>query len=141
MKDLLIGIDGIWKKEIYNKVKETIFLLIDKKSISIDRADEILLFTKSYIVKIQNAKMAKEFYIFLWNKFNELKIVSNLFLNKEEEMNEKILNWIMYIFMDKWELELVEKIQKSINNNICSIEDVIKKYPVEYRIVFKNITN
>jgi len=73
MNDLGVKLNPITKLRLFHEVKKVIFAQMDNDKITPERAEEILGYVKKYVVDIENPEKAKQFYLHLGEKFNELR--------------------------------------------------------------------
>lgn len=136
MSNLELTINPITKLRIYQEAKKIIFPLMDDDKITPERADEILWYVKTNVVKVETPQVAKEFYEYLSKKFSELKTLKYKFDTETEEKAENIIKSLIDNLMNKWdfdfavqiieemkwikwkdeEIKYIEKLKKSIPN-------------------------
>lgn len=139
MEDLWVKLNPITKLKLFRTVKEVIFSQMDKDKITPERADEILGYTKKYVVDIRIPKVAKQFYIHLGERFPELVGIKNKFKMEGEEKIDKIFSLLIDEFMENENIdlanEIMEQMDESKDQNLF-IEKLKEKYPIEFNKVF-----
>ncbi len=140
MEDLGIKLNPITKLRLFREAKFVIFSNIDNWVIKPERAEEILLYIKKYIYKIEKPDLAKKFYIHLWEKFKELKIVSKKFEMEEKEKIEDLVSLFLEEVMEKWNIDLASELMaqmKELWDDEVFIWKLKKNYPIEFSNVLK----
>lgn len=142
MEDLAIKLNPITKLEIYTECKNIIFAKMNNDIITPEKADEILSFVKENVVKISNPKQAKEFYVYIANKFIELQEIKVKFNIEEDEKISDLIILIVDEFMEEWNIDLAWEIMeeiKKINNNEITLNKLETKYPIQFKKAFKKL--
>lgn len=131
------------KNRIWNEVKAIVFQKMDKDIITPDRADEILHYVKKYATDIETPDLAKQFYLFLGEKFIELKELELKFHMEEEEYLEKKVTLLVEYFMNHDNVDLAQSIlhRSEISGSLFEFIKILElEYPLELSMITKNIS-
>jgi len=143
MEDLGIKLNPITKLRLFREVKKVIFAQMDSDKITPERAEEILDYVKKYVVDIETPEKAKQFYLHLGEKFEELKGVKHKFEIEEEEKIDQVFSLLLDEFMEKGNIdlagEIMEQINKSQNQQNC-LEKLKQNYPIKFQKALEKIS-
>jgi hypothetical protein len=143
MEDLGIKLNPITKLRLFREVKKVIHSMMDKKEILLDRAEEIMNYVKKYIKNINSPKKAKQFYLHLGEKFEELKGVKHKFEIEEEEKIDQVFSLLLDEFMEKGNMDLASEIMEQMNeseNTQLYLEKLKQNYPIEFQKALEKIS-
>lgn len=142
MKDLGIKLNPITKLRIFREVKKIIFTKMDSDKITPERAEEILDYVKKYVVDIETPERAKQFYLHLGEKFDELKEIKQKFEIEEEEKIDQVFSLLIDEFMEKGNMDLASEIMEQMNevkNGKIYLEKLKTNHPIEFQKALKKI--
>ncbi|MBF0550646.1 MAG: hypothetical protein HQK60_08925 [Deltaproteobacteria bacterium] len=141
MEDLGIKLNPLTKLEIYKACKDTVFAQMDGNIITPERADEILGYVKEQVAKIESPEQAKDFYIYIANKFGELKGVEIKFNMEEEEKIDIVISRIIDEFIGEGNIDLAGEIMEQLNksNNEIIIEKLKTGYPIQFKMALEKL--
>lgn len=143
MEDLGIKLNPITKLRLFREVKKVIFSQMDNDVIIPERAEEVLDYVKKYVVNINTPEKAKQFYIHLGEKFDELKGVKHKFEIEEEEKIDQIFSLLLDEFMEKGNMDLASEIMEQMNeakNSQIYLEKLKTNYPIEFQKALEKIS-
>ena len=136
MKDLGIKLHPITKRRIFYEAKKIIFAQMDSDKITPKRAEEILDYVKKYIIDIESPENAKQFYLYLGEKFSELKEIKQKFEIEEKEKIDQFFSLIIDEFMKKGNMDLASELMEQMNESKYAqiyLEKLKINYPIEFQ--------
>ena len=142
--DLGVKLNPLTKLRLFHTVRDYIFSQMDRKTITPEKADEILGYVKKYVADIETPERAKQFYLHLGGKFQELQTVTHKFELEEEEKIEKVLALLIDEFMTRGNMELASEImdqieQAEMEQEINIAEKLKNRYPIEFQRAMEKI--
>jgi len=143
MEDLEIKLNPITKLRLFREVKNVIHRMLRKRSIPLERSAEIMDYVKKYVVKINTPEKAKQFYLHLGEKFDELKGVKHKFEIEKEEKIDQVFSLLLDEFMEKGDMDLASEIMEQMNEAKSSqeyLEKLKQNYPIEFQKALEKIS-
>lgn len=143
MEDLGIKLNPITKLRLFHEVKNVIHGMLHKRSIPLERSAEIMDYVKKYVVGIETPEKAKQFYLHLGEKFEELKEVKHKFEIEEEEKIDQVFSLLLDEFMEKGNTDLASEIMEQMNeakNSQVYLEKLKQNYPIEFQKALEKIS-
>ncbi len=140
MGNLETEFNPITKLRLFCEVKKIVYKILDDVSITLSRAEEIMNYVKKYIKSVDSPREAKQFYLHLGKKFNELAGIKNKFQFEEEEKIDQIFSLFLHEFMGKGDIELAANLMEQMNkaeNSQMYLEKLKVRYPVEFQKAFE----
>ncbi len=130
-------INPITKIWLFRKVKEVVFMKLDKNIIPPERGSEIIDFVSKYIFTLKDDREIEQFSAHISTHFPEIREVDLTFEIEENESKDAIIKEIMNTFMLEWNIDQASQIldaMDQVGDNTPLLRDLEKKYPLAYAL-------
>jgi hypothetical protein len=138
-----MSVQPITKLRLFREARRYVLDLMERDTITPERADEILGYVSTYVVDLDTPEAVRAFAAHLAEKFVELRRVQMKFLREEQEEIDGILKAFVEEVFGTGDMVLASEVMQQVTALEGDMPNCLKtlqeRYPNVYEIALRNV--